>query len=168
MKTTVLKFGLYSLLTATALFTIALIFGKEFDYSAQEVFGYSAMAISLIFVFFGIRHYRDRENNGTISFGKALGIGMLISLFAAVGFGLVDYLFTTVINPGFIAEYEATMIAEMKETLSAEEFETQKAALQQQMADYGGSGFMAFMMFMAVVMMGFIISLISALILQRK
>jgi hypothetical protein len=36
------------------------------------------------------------------------------------------------------------------------------------MKDYGGPGFMAFMMFATVMILGFIISLISGLILQRK
>ena len=168
MKRTILKYGIYSLLTAAGLFALALLLGKGLDYSVQEIIGYTSMAISLIFVFFGIRHYRDHENNGKISFLKALGVGILISLFAAVGFGLIDYLFTTVINPDFAVEYETKMIADMKATLPAEEFELKKAELQQQMADYGGSGFMAFMMFAAVTMMGFVVSLLSALVLQKK
>jgi hypothetical protein len=42
------------------------------------------------------------------------------------------------------------------------------AELKQQMEDYGSPGFMAFMMFASVVILGFIITLISGLILQRK
>lgn len=168
MKTTVIKFGIYALLTAAALFGLALLIGKGLDYTVQEVIGYTTMAISLIFVFFGIRHYRDHENHGKVSFLKALGIGMLISLFAAIGFGVIDYLFTTVIYPDFAIEYETRMLADMKTTLSPAEFEVQKAELQQQMVAYGGSGFMAAMMFAMVAIMGFIISLISALILQKK
>ncbi len=56
----------------------------------------------------------------------------------------------------------------MKATLFPEEFKVRKAALEQQMKDYGGSGFMAILMFASVVIIGLIISLISALILQRK
>lgn len=168
MKTTVLKFGMYALLTAVALFALALLLGKGLDYSVQEVIGYTTMAISLIFVFFGIRYYRDNENNGKVTFLKALGVGMLISLFAAVGFGIIDYLFTTIIHPDFALEYETKMLTDMKTTLPPAEFEAQKAELQQQMKDYGGSGFMATMMFAMVAVMGFIISLISALILQKK
>lgn len=168
MKNTVLKYGLYALGTAAGLFALALLLGKGLDYTVQEIIGYTSMAISLIFVFFGIRYYRDHENNGKVSFLKALGIGILISLFAAVGFGVIDYLFTTVINPDFAVEYEAKMISDMKANLTPEDFKIQKEALQQQMKQYGGSGFMAFMMFAAVAMMGFIISLISAIILQRK
>lgn len=168
MKKTVLKFGFYALFTAAGLFLLALLVGNGLDYFVQEVIGYTTMAISLIFVFFGIRHYRDRENEGQITFLKALGIGMLISLFAALGFGLIDYIYTTVIHPDFAIEYETKMLADMKANLSAEAFEVEKAELHQKMKDYGGSGFMAAMMFAMVIVMGFIISLISALLLQKK
>ena len=168
MKTTVVKFGSFALLTAAGLFALALLLAKGLDYSIQEVIGYTTMALSLIFVFFGIRHYRDHENEGKITFLKALGVGMLISLFAALGFGIIDYIYTTVINPDFAIEYETRMLADMKANLSAEDFEIKKAELQQQMKDYGGSGFMAFIMFATVAVMGFIVSLLSAVLLQKK
>jgi hypothetical protein len=168
MKKTVLKYGLYSLLTASVLFLLAFLIGKGMSYSVQEVIGYFTMVASLVFVFFGIKHFRDHENDGKLSFGKALLVGFLISLFAGVGFGIVDYIYTTAINPDFAQEYQTAMLADMKATLSPEEFETQKAVLLQQMEDYGGSGFMAFIMFVTVAMIGLVISIISALILQRK
>jgi len=168
MKKTIIKYGLYSLLTATVLFLLAFLIMKGMSYSVQEAIGYITMVVSLVFVFFGIRHYRDNVNNGRVSFGKALLIGFLISLFAGLGFGVVDYIYTTVINPDFAQEYLTTMVADMKANLPADEFETQKAILEQQMEEYGGSGFMAFIMFATVAMIGLVISIISALILQRK
>ncbi len=168
MKKTVIKYGLYSLLTASVLFLLAFLIGKGMSYSVQETVGYITMVVSLVFVFFGIRHFRDNINNGKVSFGKALLIGFLISLFAGLGFGIVDYIYTTVINPDFAQEYLTTMVADMKANLPAGEFETQKANLEQQMEEYGGSGFMAFIMFATVAMIGLVISIISALILQRK
>ncbi|MBT8262079.1 MAG: DUF4199 domain-containing protein [Bacteroidia bacterium] len=168
MRKTVIKYGLYSLLAASILFLLAFLIGKGMSYSVQETVGYITMVVSLVFVFFGIRHYRDRVNNGKVSFGKALFIGFMISLFAGLGFGVVDYIYTTMINPDFAQEYLTTMVADMKATLPAEEFEVQKANLEQQMEEYGGSGFMAFIMFATVAMIGLVISIISALILQRK
>lgn len=168
MKNTVIKYGLYGLLTATILFLLALVLGKTLDYSTQEVIGYLSMVASLSFVYFGIRHYRDHENNGKITFLKGLQIGILISLFAGLGFGIIDYIYTTVINPDFATEYLDKTLETMKTTLSEEEFLVEKVKLEQQMKDYGGSGFMAFIMFVSVVIIGFIISLVSSLFLQRK
>jgi len=168
MKNTIFKYGIYALVTAIVLFLLALFLGKSLDYSTQEVIGYLSMVASLSFVFFGIKYYRDNENEGKVSFGKALQIGLLISVFAGIGFGVIDYIYTTAINPDFATEYLDKSLETMKSTLSAEEFAVKKAELEQQMEAYGGSGFMAFIMFISVVIIGFIISLLSSLFLQRK
>ncbi len=168
MKNTIIKYGIYGLATAIILFLLALTLGKTFDYSTQEIIGYATMVASLSFVYFGIKHFRDKENNGLLSFGKALQIGILISLFAGLGFGIIDYLYTTVINPDFASEFLNKSLETMKNSLSPEEFAAKKVELQQQMQDFGGSGFMAFIMFATVVVIGFIISLISASLLQNK
>ncbi|WP_203294745.1 DUF4199 domain-containing protein [Luteirhabdus pelagi] len=168
MKHTVVRYGVYSLVLAAILFLLALTLGDGLSYRTQEILGYATMTVSLLFVFFGIKHYRDEVSGGTVSFWKAFSIGILISMFAGIGFGIIDYIYTTVINPDFMMEYETAMLADMKTELSAEEFEKQKVILQQQMKAYGGSGFMAALMFITVVLIGIIISLLSAVILQKK
>lgn len=152
MKNTVIKFGFYGFLLSITLFLSGLYFGKGMDFSTQEVIGYLTMVISLAFVFFGIKHFRDNENNGEITLLKGLLIGVLISLFTASGIAIADFIYTSIINPDFFIEY----VAMMREQGHTEEI-----------PDWG-SGFMAFVMFTTVLIIGLIISLISALILQRK
>lgn len=168
MKSTITKFGLYAFLIASVLFLSGFLLGKNLDFNTQAIIGYSSMVISLVFVYFGIKHYRDKENNGRIAIGKAIAIGLFISLFAALGFMIIDYIYTTQINPNFQEEYLAHSLKEMKATLSVEEFQKQKIELTQQMQDYGGPTALALLMFANVIVIGFIISLISALVLQRK
>ena len=81
---------------------------------------------------------------------------------------MFDYIYTTQINPDFATEYMDYSIKKMEATLSPEELKLKSAELIQQMEEYGGSGFMAFLMFITVILIGFVISLISGLILQRK
>ncbi len=152
MKTTVIKFGIYGLLTAALLFLAALVLGKELSFSTQEVIGYISMVVSLSFVFFGIKSYRDKVNNGNVSFGKAFTIGILISLFAGLGFGIVDYIYTTVINPDFMEQYIETMRSQGHEG---------------EIPTYS-SGFLALIMFLTVAVIGIIISLLSALVLKKS
>ena len=52
--------------------------------------------------------------------------------------------------------------------LSDEEFKTKTEELEASMEMMGSSSFMAFVMFGTVMIIGFIMSLISGLILQRK
>ena len=46
--------------------------------------GYATMVIALSLIFFGVKSYRDTYLNGSISFGKALVVGLWISLVAAI------------------------------------------------------------------------------------
>ena len=80
MKSTVIKYGLYGLITGLIIFTLHLVLGiNNLDYSTNEILGYISIFLSLSFVFFGIKHYRDKVNNGIITLGKAIAIGILIS-----------------------------------------------------------------------------------------
>ncbi|MCL6296297.1 DUF4199 domain-containing protein [Jejuia spongiicola] len=168
MKNTVIKYGLYALLSGFLLFGLPFLLGMGVNFDYGELIGYTSMILSLLFVYFGIKHYRDKVNNGKISLGKAIAIGMLIASFSAIGVALFDYIYTTKINPDFATEYIDYSIKKMEATLSPEELKIKSAELIQQMKDYGSPGFMAFMMFSTVIILGFIISLISGLILQRK
>lgn len=152
MKNAILKFGIYSFILSCILFLSGLYFGKNIDFSIQEIVGYLTMVLSLVFVYFGIKHFRDKENNGNLSLGKGLLIGIFISVFTATGIAIADFIYTSFINPDFFVEY----VAMMKEQGHTEEI-----------PDWG-SGFMAFVMFLTVLIIGIIISLISSLILQRK
>lgn len=152
MKNTVIKFGIYGFILSATLFLAGLYFGQDIDFATQEVVGYLTIVISLIFVFFGIKHFRDHENNGALSLKSGLIIGILISVFTASGIAIVDYIYTSVINPDFFKEY-AEMMREQGHTGEIPEW---------------GSGFMAFIMFATVLVIGIIISIISTFILQRK
>ena len=152
MKDTVLKYGVYGFILALFIFLSALYFGQDLDFSTQEVIGYLAMVASLSFVFFGIRHYRDEENGGHISFRRAVLVGLLISALTGLGIALADFLYLSFINPDFMEEYTSVMRSE---------------GYKGEIPDYG-NGFMAMIMFLTVMIIGLIISLISALILQRK
>mgnify|MGYP000639807745 CR=1 FL=1 len=168
MKSTIIKYGMYGLLTGIIFFLAAILLGKGLSYSTQEILGYVSMVVCLSFVFFGIKHFRDNVNDGILSLGKALAIGVLISVLVGVGVGIADYIYTTIINPNFANEYLEITLKTMENSMPLEEFQNKKIELTKQMEDYGGSGFMAFLMFVTVVLIGFVISLISGLILQRK
>ncbi|WP_033957272.1 DUF4199 domain-containing protein [Psychroserpens jangbogonensis] len=153
MKQTVLKYGLYGLLTGFIIFTIHLVIGiNNFDYSTNEILGYVSIFLSLSFIYFGIKHYRDHINNGMISLGKAIVIGILISLLVGLGIAMADFIYTKFINPSFFSDFEKALIDQGK---ADEIFEMTSTTA-------------AVFMLTLVTIIGFIISLISALILQRK
>lgn len=167
MKKTILRFGLYSTITICVLSFLIWALVDAVDNTTGEIIGYSSMIVSLIFVYFGIKHFRDKENNGIVKFGKALLIGILISLMAALAFGILDVIYVKFINPEFMAEYYDGML-EQAESLPADEFEIRKAELASERETFSNPFAHFLLMSMMVFIIGFIISLLSAFILQRK
>jgi hypothetical protein len=153
MKNTILKYGSYGLLAGFIIFTIHLTLGiNNLDYSTNEILGYVSIFLSLSFIFFGIKHYRDHLNNGLVSFSKAIIIGVIISLLVAIGIAISDFMYTKYINPSFFNEYEQMLIDKGRKDEIIKMTSTTAALF----------------MLALVSIIGFIISLISALILQRK
>jgi len=153
MKKTVLKYGSYGLLAGVIIFFLHLTLGLDnLDYSTNEILGYVSIFISLSFVYFGIKYYRDRVNNGLVTISKAVAIGVLISIMVGVGIAIADFIYTKFIDPSFFADYEQMLIEQGRED------EIMKMT----------SATAALFMLVLVTVIGFIISLLSALILQRK
>jgi len=153
MKNTVIKYGSYGLITGFIIFTLHLVLGiKNLDYSTNEIIGYVSIFLSLSFIYFGIKHYRDNINDGVISIGKSIAIGVLISLLVGIGIAIADFVYTKFIDPSFFSNYEQMLIDKGKEDEIIKMTSTTAALF----------------MLVLVTIIGFIISLISALILQRK
>jgi predicted membrane channel-forming protein YqfA (hemolysin III family) len=84
MKRTVFGFGLLSATVSIAIMaiTVPLIYSHRSKW--MDVLGYSSVALSALIVFFGIRSYRQKTGSGKISFGRAVAVGVLITLVSAV------------------------------------------------------------------------------------
>ena len=152
MKSVIVKFGIYGFLFALVVFLLALSLGQSLEFSTQEAIGYITMVASLSFIFFGIKHYRDKVGDGRLSFRRGVLIGLLIAALTGLGIALADFIYLSFINPDFFEEYTAVMRNE---------------GYKGEIPDYG-NGIMAVVMFLTVMIIGLIISIISALILQRK
>lgn len=152
MKQTIFKYGGYGAIAGFLIFVIHLALGKNLDFGTLEILGYVSIFVSLSFIYFGIKHYRDKVNNGTVSLGKAISIGVLISVLVGIGIGIADYIYTQYINPDFFEDYTQMLIEEGRGDEVIEMTSTMGALF----------------MLVLVTVIGFIISLISGLILQRK
>lgn len=168
MKQTVKKFGIYSSALLIVLFTFSFLFEDAMSYSTNEIFGYTSIVLALSFVYFGVKNYRDHVNNGHVSFLKALKIGLLISLFASVTFGLINVIYTEIINPDFTNEYYAHYVEQFRETLPAAELKIKLKDLESEKEFFANPIIGFSVMALTVLIIGLIISLISGLILQRK
>src|SRR5580658_3479807 len=103
MKKSFMRYGVYSGIFIIALFALTWLFftPTSANYSLCEIAGYASIIISLSFVYFGIRYYRDRQNAGILTFWQGIKTGMLIVLVPSVCFGLSDVLYITYLDPHF-------------------------------------------------------------------
>lgn len=166
MKKAVLRYGLYSGLFILVLFSLEMFVFKSVGQT--EIAGYTAIVLSLCFVYFGLRYYRDKQNGGVLSFGQGLKLGMLITLFPSACFGFFDVIYSNIINPDFYPHYTERGIAHIKATVPADKFEAEAAAFRAQMAFWSKPWADFLLMFITVAIVGLIITVISTLLLKRS
>ena len=139
------------------------------DYNTSMLIGYASMLLAFSLVFVGIRNFRDKYNNGVITFGKAFKTGLYIVLIASTIYvlaWLVDYFFFI---PDFMDKYAAHMVDELKASgASAAEIEKQTTEMAEFGEMYKNPFFNALMTYMEILPVGLLVTLISSLILKRK
>jgi hypothetical protein len=139
------------------------------NFEGSMLLGYTTMLVAFSFIFVGIKNYRDKHSDGIISFGKALKIGLLITLVAStiyVVVWMIDYYYFI---PDFYEKYSAHIIRDMQKAGAS------AAAIQKQIAQNKSDGqmyrnplFCAMFTYLEILPVGIIVSLIAALILKRK
>jgi hypothetical protein len=170
MKKNVLIFGLISglLITAMMLVTATMCYNNP-EFVGNDIMGYTAMIIAFSFIFIGIKNYRDKYLQGTITFGQAFKTGFFITLIASTMYVLVWLVYYYLFIPDFVERYAAHVLR-AAENKGATPVELGKKA--KEMADfkemYKSPFFVVIMTFFVVLPVGLVVSLISALILKRK
>jgi hypothetical protein len=169
MKKIVLRYGLASgaILLALGSVTLPLCMSGAIDHS--EIVGYTTMVLSFLLVFFGIRSYRDNVASGSIGFGKAFQVGILITLITCAMYVLAWEIAYFNFFPNFLDQYSAHVLAKMRATGASEadirETTAQMASLAK---NYKNPLFNSAITFMEVFPVGLIVTLVSAAILRRK
>ena len=173
MKKNILIYGLIAGIIISFLMLLSFIYyshcNGNADYNISMLIGYASMLISFSFVFVGIRNYRDKYNEGVISFGKAFKIGIMIVLIASTFYvvtWLIDYFY---FMPDFMDKYAAHTLDKLKASGASQvdiEKKTQEMANFARM--YKNPFFNAMMTYCEILPVGLIVTLISSLVLKRK
>lgn len=171
MKKIILTYGLIAgaIVAGLMLITLPLWQNGTLNFDNGEIVGYTTMVIALSMIFFGVKSYRDNYNNGTITFGKAFKIGVLIALIAAVMYGLAWEVSYATVMADFPQKMQEHYFSEMKESGASKE-ELEKAKQQfATFAEYYRNPIVRFpLTLMEILPVGILISLISAALLRRK
>lgn len=169
MNPVIYRYGLYATLAILALSAIHFfIVMPNASWETSEFAGYLTMILSMVFVFMGIRHYRDHVNDGFLSFKQGLKLGALIVLIPAICFGLFDVLYTEVLNPSWGDEYFGYYTDKIKTSTAPDKVEEELEKLQKNRELFSNPFIQFSLMAVTVYVIGIIVTIISSLALRRK
>jgi hypothetical protein len=171
MKKIVLRYGLVAGAIQVAMMAVMVPLWKRgsVGFDQSEVIGFSSMVLSFLLVFFGIRSYRDNAAGGTIGFGKAVQVGLLITLITCAMYVVTWEITYFNFYPDFLDQYSAHVLAEMRADGESEAAIREKATQMASMAKYYDNPLVnSAITFMEIFPVGLIVTLVSAGILRRK
>jgi hypothetical protein len=114
MKNTVLKFGVYSGLTAAVLMNATTLFVEDIGFDRGVYVGYTGILISFLFVYFGVRSYRDNVLGGHMTFARGFNVWILITLISSA-FYVASWLFVYYnVMPDFGDKYAAYLVESVR------------------------------------------------------
>jgi hypothetical protein len=172
MKRTVIIYGLIAGAVVSAFMSTTMLLTANDTLHCTStmsmVIGYLGMLIAFTFIFVAIKTHRDKQNNGTISFGKAFGMGLLISLIASTLYVVTWAIVYSNFLPDFMDKYSATMIDQAKASLSGAALQAKIDEINKAKEMYATPlGFTLFT-YAEILPVGILVSLIAALVLKRK
>jgi Protein of unknown function (DUF4199) len=169
VKKIVLIFGLIAGAILSVMMLATLPFMDSIGFEYGEIIGYSSMVLAFLLIFFGIRSYRDNVAGGTVGFGRALVVGLLISAVAAVCYVATWELIYFKLTPDFGVKFQAHLIEKARKNGESEEaIARRKAELERFVELYRNPAFNAAITFLEPLPVAVVVSLVSAGVLCRR
>ena len=173
MKKHVLTYGLIcgaivSLTMAIGMITAHNSGGDKLGSNTMMIIGYLSMLIAFSLIFVAVKTYRDRQANGVISFGKALGMGLLIVFIASTMYVITWAIVHNTVMPDFMDKYAAATLEKASATATPEELQTMRKEMEEYQSLYKSPVGFTLMTYAEIVPVGLIVSLITALVLKSR
>jgi len=170
MKKIVLRYGVYAglaeLLIFIGIYIVIALFNPSHE--VQGYIGWVNLLCPLLFVYFGIRYYRDKENNGALGFLEAIKIGLLIVIIPAIAFGIVETVFVTWIEPDFYKQIARHDLEAYRKTLPPAEFAIKAKQLEANTKAYQNPLTNFIFTALMIAALGIFATLISAVLLFKR
>lgn len=172
MKKNVLVFGLISGAVVSTIMAFSMIYmSKHPELEAgtgSMIVGYLSMLIAFSLIFVAVKNFRDKQNAGVISFGKAFMIGLLITLIASTMYVITWAFVHHYFMPDFMEKYAAAMIENAKTTATPAELQRTVDQMNSYKEMYKNPFFFAMFSYMEILPVGLLVSLITSLLLMRR
>jgi hypothetical protein len=134
-----------------------------------EILGYAAMILALSLTYVGVRNYRDKYNNGVISFGQAFSVAIAIALIASTFYVISWLVEFYVFMPDFMDKYAAMMATRARAShLDPVALQKKLAEIESMRSGYKNPVVVILYTYLEILPVGIIISLLTAILLKRK
>jgi hypothetical protein len=165
MKKIVMIFGfiLGAILCANAIYMMNMM-RSDPNFKGNDVIGYAAMVVVFSLIYFGVRNYRNKYLDGTISFGKAFKTGALIALVASTLYVAVGLAYYYLFAPDFLDHY----INYVLKNTPADKLADKTVEMANYKKMYKNPLFAILISYSEVLPIGLVVALVSALLLKRK
>jgi hypothetical protein len=169
MKRVVLTFGLIAGGILSAMMLLTIPFMERIGSDKGEVIGYSTMVLAFLMVFFGVRSYRDNVAGGSVGFGRAFAVGLLITLIACVCYVVTWEIIYHTMMPDFVDKYIASVLQKARASGASQQ---ELAATARKMGEfkemYRNPLYNVALTFIEPFPVGLVFTLVCAGILSRK
>jgi hypothetical protein len=169
MKKTVLTFGLISGALMAVFMIATMPFMEQIGFDYGMFVGYTGMLLAFLLVFFGIKSYRDNVAGGSITFGRAFKVGILIVVISSVCYVITWEILYFNFLPDFADKYTSYVIEKERASGASAEQIAQMVEKTNTMKSILENPFLnAAIAFLEPLPVGLVMTLISALILRRR
>lgn len=170
MKSFAIKYGFISGgISVVLMFLTFVVLQGPWLFENGVFVGYGGMVLSFAVIYVGVRSYREQVGQGTVSFGKAFQVGLLITLISSCCYALAWLCINHFLYPNFWDDYLQHSMERLRQSGATE------AALQENMKTMEEYKSMtanplvnALFAFIEPLPVGFIVALISAAILRKN
>jgi hypothetical protein len=169
MRKTILTYGLISGAISALMMFATVTISDRIGYEKGEIIGYTTIILSFTLVFFGIKSYRDRIGKGSITFGKAFTVGLLIALISSACYVIAWLIVYYNFYPDFMEQYANHVVEKMQASgASQEAIDATMNKMDQYKEMYKNPLIVVLLTYMEILPVGLLVTLISAFILKRK
>ena len=170
MKRIVLTYGLISGAIFVAMMVTTMPFVDRIGFENGEIIGYTTLVVAFLFVFFGIRSYREAVGNGYITFGRAFKVGILITVISCLCYVITWEIIYFNFTPDYGDKYTQYLIEKSRAAgASPEQIAREVAKMERFKALYQNPFYNFLITFFAEVFpAGLLLTVISALILRKR
>lgn len=169
MRRIVFTFGFIGGTVIALLMALTLPFIEAIGFDKGAVVGYTTMVLAFLVVYGGVRSYRDTVAGGTVTFGRAFLVGLLITLVVTACYVVMWQVLYHFVMPDFVERYTAFTLAQARQSGASDaELARQAQALAEFATMYRNPLVNIAFTFLEPLPVGLVFTLVTAGLLGRR